>query len=130
MIPLFRQARVRRGSNVLVTAAAGGVGTAAIQPASFAGATVTAAAGSAEKLGLARSLGASRTIGYDQIADLDDIDVALDPVDGAVCAACLQALRPLGVAIAIGSPAARGSRSTRRGSSAATRARSASISVG
>ena len=87
---------------MLVTAAAGGVGTAAIQLASFAGATVTAAAGSAEKLELARSLGATRTIGYDEIGDLDDIDVALDPVGGAVFAACLQALRPLGVAIAIG----------------------------
>ena len=101
-IPLVRQARIHHGSNVLVTAAAGGVGTAAIQLASFAGATVTAAAGSAEKLELARSLGATRTIGYDEIADLDDIDVALDPVGGAVYAACLQALRPLGVAIAIG----------------------------
>jgi NADPH2:quinone reductase len=101
-IPLFRQARIHQGSNVLVTAAAGGVGTAAIQLASFAGANVTAAAGSPEKLELARSLGAVRTIGYDEIAELDDIDVALDPVGGPVYAACLQALRPLGVAIAIG----------------------------
>jgi NADPH2:quinone reductase len=101
-IPLFRQARIHNGSNVLVTAAAGGVGTAAIQLASFAGANVTAAASSPEKLELARSLGAARTIGYEEIAELDDIDVALDPVGGPVYAACLQALRPLGVAIAIG----------------------------
>jgi NADPH:quinone reductase len=101
-IPLMRQARVHRDSNVLVTAAAGGVGTAAIQLATFAGARVTAAAGSDEKLALARELGAQRTVSYEEIGELDDVDVALDPVGGAVYADCLKALRPLGVAIAIG----------------------------
>lgn len=101
-IPLTRQARIHSGSNVLVTAAAGGVGTAAIQLATFAGARVTAAAGSEEKLELARALGATRTVSYEEIAELDDVDVALDPVGGPVFAACLRALRPLGVAIAIG----------------------------
>jgi NADPH2:quinone reductase len=101
-IPLMRQARIHAGSNVLVTAAAGGVGTAAIQLATFAGASVTAAAGSEEKLALARRLGAQRTISYEEIGQLDDIDVALDPVGGPVYAACLKSLRPLGVAIAIG----------------------------
>jgi len=101
-IPLTRQARVHPGSNVLVTAAAGGVGTAAIQVAAFCGATVTAAAGSEEKLELARTLGAQRTVSYEEIGELDDIDVALDPVGGPVFAACVKALRPLGVAIGIG----------------------------
>ena len=101
-IPLMRQARLHPGSNVLVTAAAGGVGTAAIQVAGFLGASVTAAAGSEEKLALARELGALRTVSYEEIGELDDIDVALDPVGGSVFTACLQALRPLGVAIAIG----------------------------
>jgi NADPH2:quinone reductase len=101
-IPLVRLAHMRAGANVLVTAAGGGVGTAAIQIATFGGASVTAAAGSEEKLELARRLGAVRTVSYDEIADLDDIDVALDPVGGAVFAACLGALRPLGFAIAIG----------------------------
>jgi NADPH2:quinone reductase len=101
-IPFMRQARLHPGSNVLVTAAAGGVGTAAIQLAVFLGATVTAAAGSDEKLALARELGAVRTVSYEEIAELDDVDVVLDPVGGSVLTACLQALRPLGVAIAIG----------------------------
>lgn len=101
-IPLTRQARVHPGSNVLVTAAAGGVGTAAIQVAAFCGATVTAAAGSEEKLELARKLGAQRTVSYEEIGELDDIDVALDPVGGPVFASCVKALRPLGVAIGIG----------------------------
>ncbi len=101
-IPLTRQARLHPTSNVLVTAAAGGVGTAAVQVATFAGATVTAAAGSEEKLALTRQLGAARTVSYEEIAGLDDIDVAFDNVGGEVFTACLQALRPLGVAIAIG----------------------------
>jgi NADPH2:quinone reductase len=101
-IPLTRQARVHRGTNLLVTAAAGGVGTAAIQVGLFAGASVTAAAGSEEKRELARSLGAERTVTYEEIAELDDIDVAFDPVGGPVFSDCLKALRPLGVGIAIG----------------------------
>jgi NADPH2:quinone reductase len=101
-IPLTRQVRLHPDSNVLVTAAAGGVGTAAIQVATFAGANVTAAAGSEEKLELARRLGATRTVSYEEIAELEDIDVALDPVGGAVFTACISSLRPLGAAIAIG----------------------------
>ena len=48
-IPMTRQAHIHPDSTVLVTAAAGGVGTAAIQVAAFCGATITAAAGSDEK---------------------------------------------------------------------------------
>lgn len=101
-IPFTRQARIHTGANVLITAAAGGVGTAAIQLAVFSGANVTAAAGSEEKLALARELGATRTVSYEEIGELDDVDIALDPVGGPVYTACLKALRPLGVAIGIG----------------------------
>ncbi len=101
-MPLVRLARVHPGSKVLITAAAGGVGTAAIQVAAFCGADITAAAGSDEKRELARSLGAHRTVSYEEISELDDIDVALDPVGGPVFADCLKSLRPLGVAIGIG----------------------------
>jgi NADPH:quinone reductase len=101
-IPLTKQAHVHNGSHVLVTAAAGGVGSAAIQVATLAGARVTAAAGSAEKRELARSLGAESAISYEEIGELKDVDVAFDPVGGPVFTACVQALRPLGVAIGIG----------------------------
>jgi NADPH2:quinone reductase len=101
-ISMTRQAHIHPGTKVLVTAAAGGVGTAAIQVAAFCGAEITAAAGSEEKRDLARRLGAQRTVTYDEIGELDDIDVAFDPVGGAVFSACLQALRPVGVALAIG----------------------------
>jgi NADPH:quinone reductase len=101
-IPLMRLAHMHANANVLVTAAAGGVGTAAVQIATFSGAFVTAVAGSEEKLELARRLGAVRTISYEQIGELDDIDIAIDPVGGSVFEACLGALRPLGIGIAIG----------------------------
>jgi NADPH2:quinone reductase len=101
-LPLTRQAHIRPGSHVLVTAAGGGVGTAAIQIARHLGARVTAAAGSDEKHALARELGAEATISYDEIGELSDVDVALDPVGGPVFSACLKTLRPLGVAIGIG----------------------------
>ena len=101
-IPMTRQAHIHPDSNVLVTAAAGGVGSAAIQVAAFCGATITAAAGSEEKRELAKKLGAHRTVTYDEIGELDDIDVAFDPVGGPVFTACIKALRPLGVAIGIG----------------------------
>ncbi|MBA3347897.1 MAG: zinc-binding dehydrogenase [Actinobacteria bacterium] len=101
-IPFTRQAHIGPGTHVLVTAAAGGVGTAAIQLARHLGARVTAASGSAQKHELAQKLGAERTVGYDEIATLADVDVALDTVGGLVFSACLASLRPLGVAIGIG----------------------------
>lgn len=101
-LPLTRQADVRSGSRVLVTAAAGGVGTAAVQVARLLGADVVAAAGSPEKLELARSLGASAGVGYGQLAELEPVDVVFDPVGGDVLSASIRRLNPLGVAIAIG----------------------------
>jgi NADPH:quinone reductase len=101
-IPMNRQAHIHPDTHVLVTAAAGGVGTAALQVATFCGARITAAAGSEEKRELARKLGAHRTVTYEEIGDLDDIDIAFDPVGGPVFTACVKALRPLGVAIGIG----------------------------
>ena len=101
-LPLTRQADIRSGSRVLVTAAAGGVGTAAVQVARLLGADVVAAAGSPEKLELARSLGASAAVTYEEIAGIEPVDVAFDPVGGGVLAEAVGRLNPLGVAIAIG----------------------------
>ncbi len=101
-IPFTRQARIGPGTHVLVTAAGGGVGTAAIQLARHLGARVTAATSSPEKHELVRELGAERTVVYEEIAELRDVDVAYDAVGGPVFTACLAALRPLGVAIGIG----------------------------
>jgi NADPH2:quinone reductase len=101
-IPLTRQARVREGQTVLVHAAAGGVGSAAIQVARHLGARVVATAGSAEKQQLARELGAEEAYGYDEFATAVKVDHVLDPVGGQVFADSLKALNPLGSIVAIG----------------------------
>ncbi len=84
---------------VLVTAASGGVGSAAVQVARHLGARVVAAASTEEKRAFALELGADEAVGYD---DLPPCDVALDPVGGEVFSACLRALRPLGTLVAVG----------------------------
>jgi NADPH2:quinone reductase len=104
-IPLTRQARVRPGSVVLVYAAAGGVGSAAIQVARTLGARVVAAVGSAEKLDVCRSLGAEEAFVYDELPEDIGADVVVDPVGGELFAASFARLRPLGTVIAIGSAA-------------------------
>jgi NADPH:quinone reductase len=104
-IPLTRQVRVRPGSIVLVYAAAGGVGSAAIQVARTLGARVVAAVGSAEKLDVCRSLGAEEAFVYDELPEDIGADVVVDPVGGELFAASFARLRPLGTVIAIGSAA-------------------------
>ena len=69
-IPLTRQADARPGTRVLVTAAAGGTGGAAVQVARLLGAEVVAACGSEEKLEAARALGAAEAVTYDALPTL------------------------------------------------------------
>ncbi len=105
-IPLTRQVRMREGATVLVYAAAGGVGTAAIQVALALGAArVVAAAGSAEKLDVCRELGAAEAYVYDELPEDLQADVVIDPVGGELFASSLPRLRPLGSLVAIGSAA-------------------------
>jgi NADPH2:quinone reductase len=104
-LPLTRQARVRPGSVVLVYAAAGGVGSAAIQVARTLGARVIAAVGSPAKLDVCRSLGAEEAFVYDELPEDIGADVVLDPVGGELFASSFARLRPLGTVIAIGSAA-------------------------
>ena len=101
-LPLTRQVRLRPGATVLVHAAAGGVGTAAIQVARAQDARVVAAVGSAEKLDLCRELGAEEAYVYDDIPDDLRCDVVVDPVGGPLFEQSFGRLRPLGTTIAIG----------------------------
>jgi NADPH2:quinone reductase len=98
-IPL--QPLVRPGATVLVHAAAGGVGSAAVQVAKQLGARVIGTASTAEKLDVVREVLAddARTYG-----ELDDVraDVIVDPVGGELFARSLRLLNPLGAIIAIG----------------------------
>jgi NADPH2:quinone reductase len=88
---LHDRGHLRAGETLLVTGAAGGTGTAAIQLGKAAGATVIAVAGGAEKTELARSVGADIVIDHREQPDWVDavrdasgggVDVAYDPVGG------------------------------------------------
>jgi NADPH:quinone reductase len=88
---LYRRANLRVGDTLLVHAAAGGVGSAAVQLGQAAGAKVIAVVGSAEKVQVARKLGAHVVIDrseQDVIAAVKEItegkgvDVVYDPVGG------------------------------------------------
>jgi NADPH:quinone reductase len=94
--------RVESGRTVLIHAASGGVGSAAVQIARHLGARVVATASSDEKRELARSLGAAETYGYDDFAEAVRADVVFDPVGGQVFDASLRVLEPLGAILAIG----------------------------
>jgi NADPH:quinone reductase len=92
-LALYVRGRVARGDVVLVHAAAGGVGSAAVQLAKAFGATVIATAGTDEKVEFCRSLGADYGVNYrsdDFVAFVDDVtngrgvDVAFDTVGGEV----------------------------------------------
>lgn len=88
---LHRRAAIKQGEFLLVHAAAGGVGSAAVQLGKAAGATVIAAVGSPEKVAVAEKLGADFAIDYrtqDLVAEVKSItkghgaDIVFDPVGG------------------------------------------------
>ncbi len=78
-LALHERAKIQSGETVLIHAAAGGVGSAAVQLAALAGARVIATAGSAEKVELCRSLGADVAINY---LDNDFVDAVLQATNG------------------------------------------------
>jgi NADPH:quinone reductase len=78
-LALHERARLGPGETVLIHAAAGGVGSAAVQLAVHAGARVIATAGSPDKVKLCRSLGADVAIDY---FDRDFVDTVLDATNG------------------------------------------------
>jgi NADPH2:quinone reductase len=92
-LALCVRGRVAPGEVVLVHAAAGGVGSAAVQLAKAFGATVIGTAGTDKKVDFCRSLGADYGVNYrsdDFVAFVDDVtngrgvDLAFDTVGGAV----------------------------------------------
>ena len=101
-IPLTRQVPLRGGMTVLVHAAAGGVGSAAVQLGKHMGARVVATASSEEKRAFALEQGADEAYAYDEFAEVVRADVVLDPVGGDLVAQSLKVLEPLGVYVLIG----------------------------
>ena len=104
-IPLTRQVRIGPGSRVLVTAAAGGVGSAAIQVARGLGASVVGVVGSREKIDTCLALGVEAAYLYDELPEDETFDVILDQVGGDFFASSFNRLKPLGTVIAVGSAA-------------------------
>jgi NADPH:quinone reductase len=101
-IPLSELVRIAFGARVLITAAAGAVGTAAVQIVRALNGRPVAAVGSIEKIELPRSLGAAEAVTYDAIVDLEPVDVVFDLVGGDVFTSSLSLLKPMGTAIAVG----------------------------
>jgi NADPH2:quinone reductase len=108
---LHERGRLQAGETVLVHAAAGGVGSAAVQLAVAAGARVIATAGGAEKLDVARSLGADVAVDYrneDFVAAVFDatdgrgVDVCFDGVGGDVMTRSLRCLARNGRHLVVG----------------------------
>jgi NADPH2:quinone reductase len=108
---LHERARLKGGETVLVHAAAGGVGSAAVQLAVAAGARVIATAGGSEKVALARRLGADVAIDYraadfvEPVLDATDgrgVDVCFDGVGGDVMTRSLRCLARNGRHLVVG----------------------------
>jgi NADPH2:quinone reductase len=91
-LALYERARLQTGQTLLVHAAAGGVGSSALQLGVHAGARVIATAGSDEKRALCRELGAdvvldSRADFIAPVLDATDgrgVDVAFDTIGGQI----------------------------------------------
>jgi len=103
---LFDHAQIEKGERVLIHGAAGGVGTYAVQLASWKGAEVitTASAGNHDFLG---ELGASEVIDYTRERfeeKVEDVDVVLDSVGGETQERSWSVLRRGGILVSLVSP--------------------------
>ncbi|HML08827.1 MAG TPA: quinone oxidoreductase [Xanthobacteraceae bacterium] len=108
---LRRTFKVERGMNVLIHAAAGGVGLIVCQWANHLGANVIGTVGSKDKAALALANGCHHTILYrdeDFVARVKEItggklcDVVYDSIGKATFPASLDCIRPLGMFVSFG----------------------------
>ncbi|HXX49240.1 MAG TPA: NADPH:quinone oxidoreductase family protein, partial [Myxococcota bacterium] len=108
---LVYRANLRAGETLLVHAAAGGVGVAAVQIGKALGARVIATAGGAEKLEVARKAGADTVIDYSRGDWVEAVkqathgrgaDVIYDPVGGEIFDGSLRCIAWNGRLLVIG----------------------------
>ncbi len=108
---LKQRAELAEGETLLVLGAAGGVGLCAVALGRLAGATVIAAASSADKLELAERHGATHLINYrteslkDRVRDITGgrgADVIFDPVGGRLFDDCLRSVAWRGRILVVG----------------------------
>lgn len=102
-VSLFKMAKMQPEDRVLITAAAGGVGTAAIQLAAKLGCEVYGMAGNPEKIDLVTSLGAAGAVNYRDENWAEKIesagggfDVVLEMVGGDIFKKSYDLLNPFG----------------------------------
>jgi len=105
------RAQLKPGETLLVLGAAGGVGLAAVELGKVMGATVIAAASSAEKLAICKEKGADHLINYTQqdirarvkeITMEKGVDVVYDPVGGTWSDASLRSMAWKGRYLVVG----------------------------
>lgn len=110
-IALHARAGLKKGETILVHAAAGGVGMAALQLAVNAGAQVIATAGSADKLALCKSRGATAAFDYRsdswvdgvrEVTNQRGVDVIFDPVGGPIADISLKLIAYRGRYLIVG----------------------------
>ena len=108
---LFRTYPVQPGDNILVLAAAGGVGLILCQWAKHLGANVIGCVGSKEKADLARANGADHTILYreediaarvKEITNGEGVAVSYDSIGQSTFEASLDSLKPFGILVSYG----------------------------
>ncbi|MGP4077883.1 quinone oxidoreductase family protein [Halobacillus sp. K22] len=115
---LTTMGRLEKGETVLVHAAAGGVGSLAVQLAKHYGAEVVATASSEEKLNLAKELGADHAVNYtnpnwrDEVMEATGgrgVDIALEMAGGDIFHETVKCMRSFGrlvvYGVASGNPA-------------------------
>ena len=102
---------LEEGETVLVHAAAGGVGSAAVQLADEAGAEVIGTASTPEKLEMAADLGMDHGVRYteedfvdrvDELTDCEGVDLVLDGIGGDTTDRSLDALTSFGRMVSFG----------------------------
>jgi NADPH-dependent curcumin reductase CurA len=109
-IALEECVRLAHGQTVLVTAAAGGTGSFAVQIAKLAGCRVIGTCSSADKVDYLRSIGCDRPVNYkeEKLSDVlkaeypKGIDIVFESVGGKMFDTCVNALAARGDLITIG----------------------------
>jgi len=111
---LINRGGLRAGHTVLIQAAGSGIGSAAVQVAQLAGATIFATASSEQKLERAKALGAHHLINYKEenfaqrVLELTGgkgVDVIMEHVGGEVFTRSLECLKTDGVIVTVGAHA-------------------------
>jgi len=112
---LINRGGLRAGHTVLIQAAGSGIGSAAVQVAKLAGATIFVTASSDQKLERAKALGAHHLINYSteenfaqrvlELTGGKGVDVVMEHIGGSVFTRSLECLKTDGVIVTVGAHA-------------------------